>query len=77
MDTKDGVTSDSEDSSLTREQAELLSRLEGLFRELPLSRQHAMIRKLRADDPDGGELPRVEDLPSDGSNRAGSLTPSE
>jgi hypothetical protein len=77
MDTKDGVTTDSEDCSLTREQAELLDKLEGLFRELPLSRQRAMIRKLRADDPDGGELPRVEDLPGDGSNPAGCFTPSE
>ena len=31
MDTKDGVTSDSEDGSLTPEQAELPSRREGLL----------------------------------------------
>lgn len=47
MDTKDCVTPDSEDSSLTQEQAELLSRLEGLFRELSPARQRLLIRQLR------------------------------
>ena len=41
MDTKDCVTSDSEDGSLTPEQAELLPKLVGLFRELPPARQRA------------------------------------
>jgi hypothetical protein len=50
MDTKDGVTPDSEDSSLTEKQAELLSGLEQLFREPPPARQRALLRKLRADD---------------------------
>jgi hypothetical protein len=50
MDTKDGVTPDSEDCSLTPEQAELLSRLEGLFRELSPARQRALLRKLRSED---------------------------
>jgi hypothetical protein len=77
MDTKDGVTPDSEDCSLTREQAELLARLEGLFRELPLSRQRAMIRTLRADDPGGDELPRPEDLPGDGSGGTDPFKPPE
>jgi hypothetical protein len=50
MDTKDGVTPDSEDCSLTPDQAELLAKLEELFRELPPARQRSLLRKLRADD---------------------------
>ena len=50
MVTKDGVTPDPEVYSLTPEQAELLAKLEGLFRELPPARQRALIRKLRSDD---------------------------
>lgn len=65
------------DCSLTREQAELLSRLEGLFRELSPARQRALLQKLRADDPGGTEPPSVEDLPGSGSNPADSFTPSE
>ena len=38
------------DSSLTPEQTELLSKLEGLFRELPPARQRALLQMLRADD---------------------------
>lgn len=50
MDTKDGVTPDSEDSSLTPEHVELLAKLEGLFRGLPPARQRALLRKLRSED---------------------------
>jgi hypothetical protein len=50
MVTKDGVTPDSEDCSLTLEQSELLARLEGLFRELPPARRRALIRRLRTED---------------------------
>lgn len=50
MDAKNGVTPDSEDSSLTPEQTELLAKLEGLFRELPPARQRAFLRKLRTED---------------------------
>jgi hypothetical protein len=52
MDTKDGVTPDSEDCSLRPEQAELLAKLEGLFRELPPARQRALLQKLRAAESD-------------------------
>jgi hypothetical protein len=38
------------DSSLTPEQTESLTKLEGLFRELPSARQRALLRKLRAED---------------------------
>ena len=64
MDPKDGVTPDSEDCSLTPEQAELLAKLEGLFRELPPARQRAFLRKLRTDDTsqtaDGPESVSIE-----------------
>lgn len=50
MVTKDGVTPDPEDSSLTPKQAELLARLEGLFRELPPARQRALLRKLPSEE---------------------------
>ena len=40
------------DCSLTPAQAELLDKLEGLFRELPPARQRLLIRKLRADSGD-------------------------
>lgn len=50
MDTKDGVTPDSEDCSLTPEQAELLAKLEGLFRELPPARRRSLLRRLRTED---------------------------
>jgi hypothetical protein len=50
MDTKDGVTPDSEDCSLTPDQAELLAKLEELFRELPPARQRSLLRKLRTED---------------------------
>ena len=46
----DGTKHTDPDSSLTPEQAELLAKLEGLFRELPPARQRALIRKLRSDD---------------------------
>jgi hypothetical protein len=36
------------DSGLTPEQAELLSKLEELYRELPSARQRVMIKQLRA-----------------------------
>ena len=38
------------DSSLTPEQAELLAKLGGLFRDLPPARQRALLRRLRTDD---------------------------
>jgi hypothetical protein len=50
MDTKDGVTSDSEDCSLTPEQAELLTKLEGLFREFPPARQRALLQMIRSEN---------------------------
>lgn len=77
MDTKDGVAAYSEDGSLTREQAELLSRLEGLFRELSPARQRLLIRQLRADDWSGDDLPAVVNLPRMESGGADSFTPSE
>lgn len=46
----DGTKHPDPDSSLTPEQAELLAKLEGLFRELPPARQQALLRKLRSDD---------------------------
>ncbi len=64
------------DGSLTREQAELLSRLEGLFRELSPARQRAMIRKLRADDP-GGDLPPAVNLPGGASGGTDPFKPPE
>jgi hypothetical protein len=46
----DGTKHPDPDSSLTREQAELLAKLEGLFRELPPVRQRALLQMLRAED---------------------------
>ncbi len=38
------------DNGLTEKQAELLAKLEGLFRELPPARRRALLRKLRSED---------------------------
>ena len=59
MDAEDSIPADRENSGLTPEQAELLSKLEELYRELPPARQRAMIRQLRAN----GEQPATEKTP--------------
>ena len=46
----DGTKHPDPDSSLTPEQADLLAKLEGLFRELPPARQRALIQRLRTED---------------------------
>ena len=48
MDAEDSIPADRENSGLTREQAELLNKLEELYRELPPARQRVMIKQLRA-----------------------------
>jgi hypothetical protein len=48
MDAEDSIPADRENSGLTPEQAELLNKLEELYRELPSARQRSLLRTLRA-----------------------------
>ena len=63
MDAEDSIPADRENSGLTREQAELLNKLEELYRELPPARQRVMIKQLRAlEDNHAAEHPLLVTL---------------